>query len=343
LNKTTILGITLGIATASVALIKLNKPPATDSFSSNPSTDTFSTATETNHTDKPEPKQTIADRQPVSNSSDASQLVQPQTNPDTGTVTSVDNDRVNVLELGKEQWTEASLRFWVGRLRSDPLLLQSTLQIYLDNRDPVRARNLAAVLAEVNSPAVVDVAAQLSQSAETASQIMGLTLLAKLQPNNTHARNAALDLLTTQSDPELLVATLNVFASPAQVVSADQRQLLLDHAQLLTSHENANVRALSISTISSWSKGNSNLAATHAAAAGLRDSDGAVRANAAAALIGVQNPSADALQGLLTVAANTQEPKSTRQLALYALSKMPLSETEKLRYEKLEVELRRTR
>ena len=332
----------------------LRKPQATDSYTTDSSTKPLSVATESDGADnQSSTDQAVADHvadraansQPASNLADANQNQLAQSHDDSNTSNSLasDSDQLNVLELGREQWTEESLRYWIGRLRSNPSLLQSVLSIYLENTDPVRARNLAAVLAEVNTPAVVDTATQLSHSTDAASQIAGLELLAKLQPNNTHARDAALDLLTTQSDPELLFATLNVFASPAQVVSADQRQLLLDQAQLLTSHQDANVRALSISTIRTWSVGNSGHAATLAATSGLQDADGAVRANAAAALIGVPNPPADARQGLLSVAGNTRETKSTRQLALYALSKMPLTETEKLRYEELEVEVRRTR
>ena len=218
-------------------------------------------------------------------------------------------------------------------------MLQSALTEYLENTDTTRARNLAAILGEVNTPLVLDAATQLSQSTDTTAQLNGLELLARLQPNNTHARNNAIDLLATQTDPLLLVATLNVFATPAQAVSAEQRQLLVDHAQLLTTHDDANVRALSISTISQWGRGNSDIAAT----IGLNDVDGAVRAKSAASLIGAKNPSSDARQGLLFVAANEDEPKTTRQLALYALSKMPLTESEKLQYEALEIKVRRTR
>lgn len=248
-------------------------------------------------------------------------------------------DSIDVLELGKESLDEVSFRYWVSRLRSNPALLQSALTEYLEDSDIVRARNLAAVLAEVNTPNVLDAAIQLSHATETSSQLAGLELLARLQPFNTHARDNAIDLLATQSDPSLLLATLNVFATPAQAVSAEQRQLLLDHARVLSTHSDANVRALGISTISKWSKDSGNLAAT----IGLNDPDGAVRAKSAASLINARNPSPESMQGLFTIAANKGEQKTTRQLAMLALSKMALTENDKLRYEALEIELRRTR
>lgn len=255
----------------------------------------------------------------------------------------IQQDKTDVLNLGNQPLSESSFRYWVGRLRNDPALLQLALTEYLENSDMVRARHLAAVLAEINSPPVVDAAVQLAHSSETDSQLTGLELLSKLQPSNIHARNAALDLLATQDNPALLAATLNVFATPPQAVSADQRQLLIDQAQLLSSHSDANVRALSISTITNWSSGSSYQAASQAATMGLSDSNEAVRAKSAASLIGAQSPSAETKAGLLSMAANKQEPKSSRQLALYALSKMPLTEAEKNRYEALEIEVRRTR
>ncbi len=247
-------------------------------------------------------------------------------------------DSIDIPELGKQSLDEASFRYWVGRLRNNPQLLQAAVNEYLENTDPTRSRNLAALLAEVNSPLVLNAATQLTQSPDTTTQLIGLELIARLQPTNTHARNHAIDMLATQTDPTLLVATLNVFATPAQAVSGEQRQLILDHARLLTTHSDANVRALGIDTISRWSKGNSGGAAT----IGLNDPDSAVRAKSAASLIGVKNPSAESRQNLLLVAANKQEVKTTRQLALYALSKMPLTETERQRYEALEIEVRRT-
>lgn len=248
-------------------------------------------------------------------------------------------DAIDVLELGKQPLDEISFRYWINRLRNNPQLLEIAVNEYLENTDSTRARNLAALLGEVNTPMVLDAATRLTQSTNTASQLNGLELLARLQPENTHARNHAIDLLATQSDPDLLVATLNVFATPAQAVSAEQRQLLVDHAQLLTTHSDANVRALGIDTISKWSRNDSGLAAT----IGLQDSNSAVRAKSAASLIGAKSPSAASMQGLLAVAADKQEIKTTRQLALYALSKMPLSASDRQRYEALEVEVRRTR
>lgn len=250
-----------------------------------------------------------------------------------------DQDSIDVLELGKQSLDESSFRYWVSRLRDDQNLLQAAVNEFLENSDPTRARNLAALLGEVNTPLVLNAATQLAQSSDTHSQLNGLELLARLQPTNTHARNHALDMLATQTDPDLLVATLNVFATPAQAVSADQRQLLLDHALLLSTHNDANVRALSIDTMSKWSKGGSGVAAT----IGLQDADSAVRAKSAASLVGVENASAESRESLLSVAANKQELKTTRQLALYALSTMPLTPEERQRYEALEIEVRRTR
>ena len=304
---------------------------------------TDTTSADTTHTDSTAGTSAAHQQRGQSSTADNDSLVEGDNNenPDDEEleVSASDQDSIDVLELGKRSLDESSFRYWVSRLRDNPQLLQAAVNEFLENTDPTRARNLAALLGEVNTPLVLNAATQLSQSTDTNSQLNGLELLARLQPTNTHARNHAIDMLATQTDANILVATLNVFATPAQAVSPEQRQLLLDHAQLLSTHNNANVRALSIDTMSKWSRGKSDLAASN----GLQDADGAVRAKSAASLVGVENASAESRQRLLNVAANKQELKTTRQLALYALSTMPLTPEERQRYEALEIEVRRTR
>ena len=93
-----------------------------------------------------------SDTSSTTDSKDTITAAQPNES-DTESITqdSFSQDSIDVLELGKQPLDEVSFRYWVSRLRSDPLLLQTALTEYLENTDSTRARNLAAILGEVNS------------------------------------------------------------------------------------------------------------------------------------------------------------------------------------------------
>jgi len=128
----------------------------------------------------------------------------------------------------------------------------------------------------------------------------------------------------------LLVATMNVLATPARTANADQRQLLNDNLGNLSNHYDPKVRAQSLSLMGRWDK--NSPVARESLSRGLTDSDPAVRSGAAYAIKNIRNPDTAMISGLLTIAENTDEKKSTRYAALNALEKMPLSGTPMRRY-----------
>jgi len=193
-----------------------------------------------------------------------------------------------------------------------------------------RAKQLAALLGPYDDPAIVQTASELAYSGDLQSQIAGLNLLARVQPRNDEARNVAIDLLSSGSEPVLLVATMNVLATPARTATVDQRQLLNDNLSNLANHYDPKVRAQSLSLLGRWDK--NSPVARESLSRGLTDSDPAVRSGAAFAIKNIRNPDASMISGLLGIAENTEEKKSARYAALSALEKMQLTGTPLRRY-----------
>lgn len=198
------------------------------------------------------------------------------------------------------------------------------------NTDPVRAKQLAALLGDYDDPEILLAAAELTHSGEPQSQKAGLNLLRLLQPRNTEARDIAIDLLSSENDPAVLVSTMNVLATPASDATPNQRQLIADNIGSLSTHYDAKVRSHSLALMGRWDK--NSPAAKEALTRGLTDSDATVRARAANALRNVQVPNDQMINGLLTLAENSKEKKTTRFSALRTLEKMELSAVAKRRF-----------
>ncbi len=250
-----------------------------------------------------------------------------------------DTTAVDPYNVGLEPLSDQEYAALQSQLHSDSGLLLSLLEEFRYNTNPKRALQLAALLGEHNRPEVIDVAAELAYSGDPASQKIGLDLLSRLQPNNDRARDIAIDLLGSENNPELLVSTMNVLATPARKASATQRDTLLANITLLSSHNDYNVRSHSVALIGRWNKDTGKDTLVSA----LSDSHPQVRARAASALRGVSNPDYSVINGLLTIAENTTEEKTTRQSALYSLKEMPLSSADQQRFNLAQTNVRQRR
>lgn len=265
-----------------------------------------------------------------------STAVSTQTEPAFADNTSYDNEAstIAVTALSDQQFNNIQ-----NRLRNEPEFLASLLTEFRYNTDHERGKRLAALLGDLNHPDIVQAAAELAYSGAPDSQRIGLDLLSRLQPHNSQARDIAIELLGSETSADLLVSTMNALATPTRNASNQQRVQLIDTLNLLTDHHNPQVRSHSISLLGRWNPGASTTILTQ----GLNDQDAAVRARSAAAFIGKNNADINAIYGLLAVAENTQEIKTTRQSALYALQKMQLTSDAKVRYEQAIITVRRTR
>ncbi len=224
-------------------------------------------------------------------------------------------------------------------MRTDPDLRMDILEEFRYNTNPERAKQLAALLGEYNDPEIVQTASELAYSGDPQSQIAGLDLLARLQPGNPEARDVAINLLSSESNSSMLVATMNVLATPTGTATAGQRQLLTDNLSNLSLHRDANVRAHSIALMGRWDKNSAT--SKESFTRGLSDTDPAVRAGAAYALNNVQEPNEDMINGLLAIAENANEKKATRYAALNALGSMSLTSTAQRLYNAAKISINR--
>lgn len=248
-----------------------------------------------------------------------------ESSPQTSTTNAVDATTVAIEPLSDAQFIRLE-----QQIKTDPALRAQLLDEYRYNTDPERAQQLAALLGPYDDPAIVQTASELVYSGDPQSRIAGLDLLSRVQPRNDEARNVAIELLSSESEPEFLIATMNVLATPSQTANNSQRQRLNDNLGNLSSHYDANVRAQSLSLLGRWDK-NSNTA-RDALTRGLNDPEPSVRSSAAFSINNIDAPDENMITGLLNIAEDTSENRSTRYAALRALEKMQLNSAQLRRF-----------
>ncbi len=253
------------------------------------------------------------------------------TKAETETETALDITSVGLAPLSDEEYSKVQ-----AQLKQSEALLDQLLEEFRYNTNPQRARQLAALLSQHNLTKVVDVAAELAYSGDPVSQKMGLDLLSRLQPDNSRARDIAIELLSTEDNPSLLVSTMNVLATPARSATPDQRSALLDNTTLLATHNNEQVRSHSVALIGRWNQNDGVMTLENA----LSDNSPQVRARAVSALFGLDNPNTNIINSLLLIAENSSEEKTTRQSALQTLRDMPLADADRQRYRLAQVSVR---
>jgi len=245
-------------------------------------------------------------------------------------VATINSTGVDAASVAVEPLTDEEFLRLEQQIKTDRQLRMQLLDEFRYNTDPARAKQLAALLGPYDDPAIVQTASELAYSGNLQSQIAGLDLLARVQTRNDEARNVAIDLLSSGNDPTLLVATMNVLATPARAATPDQRQLLNDNLGNLANHYDPKVRGQSLALIGRWDK--NSAVARESLSRGLTDSDAAVRSRAAFAIKNIRNPDANMITGLLSLAENTDDKKSARFAALSALEKMQLTGINLRRY-----------
>ena len=245
-------------------------------------------------------------------------------------VATINSTGVDAASVAVEPLTDEEFLRLEQQIKTDRQLRMQLLEEFRYNTDPARAKQLAALLGPYDDPAIVQTASELAYSGDLQSQIAGLDLLARVQTRNDEARNVAIDLLSSGNDPTLLVATMNVLATPARAATPGQRQLLNDNLGNLANHYDPKVRGQSLALIGRWDK--NSAVARESLSRGLTDSDAAVRSRAAFAIKNIRNPDADMITGLLALAENTDDKKSARFAALSALEKMQLTGINLRRY-----------
>jgi hypothetical protein len=219
--------------------------------------------------------------------------------------------------LSDEQFADVVLQ-----LKTDTSLLDQFLDKFRQETDPARRQLLALILAKVGGDEVILAASELVFSGDEKSRSLGLKMLQNVQLVNPQVHNIVSGMLATEVQPQVLKDTLSVLATPGSVDS-QSRAYLADQVALLTTHNNAGVRSVSLDILSRWSVDGSY---TDVLLMGLDDGSATVRTSAAYALVDHEDQSPLVVDGLFDIVRDPGESKTVKRAAKLALRSMPLSQ-----------------
>jgi uncharacterized protein (UPF0147 family) len=260
------------------------------------------------------------------------ELAETETQITSGTATestpSVDNTPaveyppLNAYDIAQAPVDDATVESLVFRLRNDKQLLIDLINEYRAETDPKRLNRLTMILGLTATQETLTLAEEMIYSGIDESRDAGLGLLSRIAPNNPAAFDVAANLLSSETQPDVLVATMNVLAIPK---NADDNQLALFEAQIsqMVNHESVAVRRQSISILSRISN-DSNLDPILVNA--LDDNDASVREAAAFAYAEFPYENPQAIDRLMRIVEDQNESKGLRRGAAYALKNKGLDD-----------------
>lgn len=239
-------------------------------------------------------------------------------------------------EIGNEPITDQALTDLVNRLNNDPALLSELINDLRGEADPERLKRLVYILGATGNSAVIPAAEEMIYSGITSSRDTGLDLLSRIAPKNPAAYEVASNLLVSETDPEVLVATMNVMAQPGDT-PPELTDSLITQITTLSSHESAAVRGFSVTTLARLSNDPSMAPLFQNA---LHDSAPAVRSSGVYAFASFPYHSAETSQKLLDMVEDEYESPEVRRGAILALSKNSPDELVRARLDAVESEMR---
>jgi len=231
-------------------------------------------------------------------------------------------------EIARGDWPDSEFYAAAAQLKQDPELLQALLVEFQGETDSKRLRRISQLLAETDSPILADAAANMLYSGNDDSKAAGMDLLRRIQQNSPEARDVAIDLLATETDPSQLKSALDIFAKPG-VATAEQHSAIINQIAPMASSDSALVRRQSLTVLSRWVDDPSQ---TPVFRAGLADEDLKVRQAAAFAMVDYAYADDAVKLDLLNMAEN-DDSNEVRGAALLALGSLSLSEEQVRRYE----------
>lgn len=246
---------------------------------------------------------------------------------------------LDVTQIGQAPMSDADFESVVARLKSDPALRRQLIDEFRQEQDPQRLALLARLLGEAGGAAITQLASELIFSGNETSRLLGLQLLRHVQPGNAQARDMASGLLATEVDPGVLMSTLTALAIPG-TVDENSRAVLSDQVALLTSHDDAGVRGVSLDILSRWSTDGRD---TPVLINGLLDPEPRVRESAAYALVDHEDQNGAVVESLFTVVRNVDELRATRSAAVMALNSFSLSQAQRDELQNLKRDLNTVR
>jgi len=239
-------------------------------------------------------------------------------------------------EIGNEPITDDALIELVNRLNNDPALLADLINDLRAETDPERLQRLVYILGSTANSAVLPAATEMIYSGITSSRDMGLDLLSRVASNNPEAYEVASSLLVSETEPSVIVATLNVMAKPG-MATPEVRESMITQIMPLSTHESTAVRGFSVATLARLSN-DPDMAPVFFNA--LYDSEPAVRSSGVYAFSSFPYHTAEASQKLLDMVEDESEHMEVRRGAMLALSNNSPDELTRSRVDAVELKMR---
>jgi len=234
---------------------------------------------------------------------------------------------LSAYDVARKDLKDKEYSALVKRLQNDPVLMDGLLNELRSETDAKRLKRLVSVLGSTGSSEVLPVAEELVFSSDEGMRKSGLDLLSRVAPLNPEAYDIANTILRSETDPAILVSTMNVLAVP-ESVTPETKQSAVAQIIPLANHEEPAVRRHSVSMLVRLSNDDSLAPILYGA---LADEDPSVRQAAVYAYAQYPFQSAEAVERLFEIAENTSEEKGTRRAAITTLNSMQPDEQAKNR------------
>lgn len=224
------------------------------------------------------------------------------------------------LSLGGQPVSFQSLR---ERASRDPAFLQTLLQRYRSETDPVARGELLSLLNAVSGDDVLRFALSLSASTRAQDERDGLELLRAYSMDRAEVRQTVLAKLQQGGDPQR-IADLVGMLTPATMPSEDAAPVVAELGEL-TRHADPAVRAEAVLQLAQWDDGAQAEDLLHRA---LLDASPLVRTKAIAGVQSSHLRSDRLKEALLDIAADPGSSPADRGAATFALQDFRLNRAE---------------
>ncbi len=227
-------------------------------------------------------------------------------------------------ELTRMEWQEAL----VARAKADPAALRSLIQRYDTERDPRQRDLLKSVLANVQGPEVLELAARLVASGSLAQRQDAFDILKQHSSGTPEVRQLLRQALATEQTPAVLSQAIAAL-TPA-VVAASEGDAIVSQLATLSQHADPAVRSQSVIQLGQWDK---SAAAEGRLQQALTDQSSEVR-QAAVIAVAENGVRSDSMKlALLDLIGKQGESAEVKDGALHALQRYSLSKEELALYQ----------
>jgi len=331
------LGVVAVVAVAAILVYQVlvnNKhlPPSTAQNSPDTTTTPAPAETDLNaakNGESAEDKSVDLAESPVEALTDSAENSNTQPNPDYSPLAA--------YEIGNEPLQDEALLELVDRLNNDPVLMAALIEELRAETDPARLKRLVYILGTTANEAVLPAAEELIYSGSESARDTGLDLLSRISSTNPEAMLVASNLLVSENEPDVLIATMNVLAQPGNADS-ELRKSLVTQITPLSNHESISVRGFTVSTLARLTNDPDVAPVFYNA---LFDTEPAVRRSGVYAFSSYPYHSPEASQKLLDMVEDDSEHVEVRRGAILALSNNSPDELTKSRIDAAQLTIRR--